>query len=312
VHGTRYRAWALGAVLAAAVTATATACAPSPAPQGSASALGDGAITVASYDFPESTLLARIYGTALRRDGHAVKYALGVGTRESVDPALARGLVELVPEYAGTALAFLSLGEKPQSSDVDATHAALTATLAGTDLVALAPAPAQDANAVVVTRGTATRYGLGTISDLRAVMRDLTFGGPPECPSRPFCLAGLKARYGLRFRAFLPLDAGGPLTRQALLQGRIDVGTLFSTDPALADGSLVALVDDRRLQPAENVTPLVHRSVVARGGDAVVALLDGVSGRLTSEVLRGLNAEVADGAAPAGVAARWLDRVGRP
>lgn len=277
----------------------------------SPSALHDRSVTIASYDFPESTLLARVYGTALTARGHRVEYALGLGPREMVDPAVARGLVEMVPEYAGTALAFLSLGAVDATPDLAATHAALVRTVEGTNLAALAAAPAQDSNAFVVSRETARRHGLRTISDLRPLASQLTFGGPPECPTRPFCLGGLERVYGIEFRDFLPLDTGGPMTAQALELGQVDVGLLFTTDPALADGDLVALEDDRHLQPAENVTPLVHRSLVeGDAGAAIRQAIDAVSARLTTDVLRSLNAQVAAGDRPAVVARRWLQSEG--
>ena len=92
------------------------------------------------------------------------------------------------------------------------------------------------------------------------------FGGPPECPERAYCLRGLKRTYGLHFKAFVPLDAGGPLTLQALRAGDIGVALLFTTDPNISAHHLVVLTDDRALQPAENITPVLRRDVVAHYG----------------------------------------------
>jgi osmoprotectant transport system substrate-binding protein len=272
-------------------------------------ALGDREITVASFDFPESELLAEVYGAALRKAGYEVRHARRLGPRELVDPALARGLVELVPEYAGTALQFLSLGRVAPSADVAATHAALERAAKGSQLVVLDSAAAQDANAIVVTPRTASEHGLRTISDLARVDPPLTFGGPPECPNRPFCLRGLRRRYGLHVKTFLPLDTGGPLTRQALEQGQVDVALMFSTEPALVNAGLIALTDDRALQPAENVTPIVHRSVVDRFGRKAIRAVNRVSSALTSDDLRALNAQVAAGVDPAAAAAGWFRKV---
>ncbi len=289
------------------VAATALGGCGSHAPRGGdASALGDDAITVASFDFPESELLAEVYGQALQAAGFDVRFEIGIGPRELVQPALARGLIELVPEYAGTALRFTSLGASPPTDDLAATTSALGHVLRDRGLVVLAPAPAQDANAIVVTRALADRYALDEISDLTVVAPDLRFGGPPGCPDRPLCLAGLEEAYGLRFAAFLPLDVGGPLTHQALSGGHIDVALLFTTDPRLVDDELVVLADDRDLQPAENVTPVVRREVVQRWGEPFVDAVDEVSARLTTETLRSLNARVAGGEPRAGVAADWL------
>ena len=264
-------------------------------------------ITVGAFDFPESVLLAQIYGDALKAKGFPVRVLPGLGSRELVDPALLSGLIQLVPEYAGSALQFNSLGRQSATSDVMATSKALTQLMADRGVVAGLPAAAQNTNAIVVRAATAARYGLRSIADLARVAPRLAFGGPPECPGRAYCLPGLKQAYGLRFKSFIALDAGGPLTLQALTEGNVDVALLFSTDPSISARHLVVLADDRRLQPAENITPLVSRDVVARYGERTVAVLNTVSARLDSVSLRALDALVEiHGQDPRQVAERWL------
>ena len=226
------------------------------------------------------------------------------------------GLVQLVPEYAGSALEFISLGRLSATSDAGAANRALAGSAAGRGLVAARPAPAQDANAIVVTAATAARYGLRSIADLARVAPRLVFGGPPECPERAYCLPGLQRAYGLRFKAFIPLDAGGPLTLQALEAGSIGVALLFTTDPAIPARHLVILADDRGLQPAENITPLVRRDVIVRYGPNLVALLNRISALLDTGTLRALDAQVElDGHGPQlggqGLAARTRADPGR-
>jgi len=291
---------------AAAVVFATSACGSTSPPATSDTALDDDAITVASFDFPESQLLAELYAQALESGGYSVERVHRAGPREIVDPALARGVVELVPEYAGTAIEFLGLGAVEGSADPGENHLALERVLAGRDLEALEPAAAEDRNTVVVTEATADRLGLQDVSDLIAEAPGLRFGGPPECPTRPLCLPGLEETYGLRFREFVALDAGGPVTVQALDAGQVDVALLFTTDPRIDDG-LVALADDRALQPAENVTPLLHRGVLRRWGRGPVDRLNAVSRQLTTDLLRYLNAEVGSaGRRPADVASAWL------
>lgn len=264
-------------------------------------------ITVGSFDFPESVVLADIYGGALAAQGFPVRVQPELGSRELVDPALMGGLLQLVPEYAGSALEFLSLGRVPATSDVAGTNRALSELVTSQRLVVGRPAAAQDANAIVVTAATAARYHLRSVADLAPVASRLRFGGPPECAGRAYCLPGLRRVYGLRFREFVPLDAGGTLTLQALTAGNIDVALLFSTDPAIVAQHLVVLADDRGLQPAENVTPLLRRDVVARFGTGLVAVLDAVSARLDTGALRVLDARVElDGQDPRRVAGIWL------
>jgi osmoprotectant transport system substrate-binding protein len=130
---------------------------------------------------------------------------------------------------------------------------------------------------------------------------------PPECPERVYCLLGLRQVYRLRFRVFIPLDAGGPLTLQALEAGDIGVALLFSTDPAIMADHLMVLADNRGLQPAENVIPLVRRDAVARYGPRLLEALDTVSARLTTGSLRALDAQVElRGQDPRLVTESWL------
>jgi osmoprotectant transport system substrate-binding protein len=264
-------------------------------------------ITIGSFDFPESVLLAQIYGQALAADKFPVRILPNLGPREVVDPALMDGLIQLVPEYAGSAVEFFSLGRLSATSNTGAASSALAGLVAGRGLVAVHPAPAQDANAIVVTAATAARYGLRSIADLAKVARHLVFGGPPECPGRAYCLPGLKRVYGLRFKSFTPLDAGGPLTLQALEAGYIGVALLFTTDPDIPARHLVVLADDRGLQPAENITPLVRRDVIVRYGPQLLAVLNRVSALLDTGTLQALDARVElAGQDPRLVAGIWL------
>jgi osmoprotectant transport system substrate-binding protein len=268
---------------------------------------GDRAITVASFDFPESELIADLYAGALRAAGFDVRHDHRIGTREVVLPALQLGLVEVVPEYSGSAAEFLGGRSSADAATVERTLGRLVAAR-GID--ALEPAPAQSRNGLVVRSETATKLALRTISDLRDVADTLTLGGPPECPDRDLCLRGFRGAYGLTFDSFLPLDAGGPITAEAVQRGTVDVGVLFTSDGSLAEHDLVLLRDDRELQPVERVTPLVRHDAVERFGQEMVEALDAVSASLTTADLRRLNASVAGGMEPEAVAASWLEQHG--
>ena len=116
----------LMALVLAAVTTLSVACGSTTTPT---SALDDDAITIGSFDFPESELLAELYATALEREGFSVDRRFGVGPRELALPALQRGLVELLPEYGGSALNFAT-GEDAATADANVTHAALVEAMA--------------------------------------------------------------------------------------------------------------------------------------------------------------------------------------
>jgi len=314
---TRTRRTVFGAAVLIGLTAMCAGCisgtSRGPPSGGYAAGRHNAVIDVGSFDFPESVLLANIYADALKAKGFPVRILPDLGSRELVDPALMSGLIQLVPEYAGSALQFISLGQMSATSDVMVTNKALTEQMADRGIVAGLPAAAQNANAIVVRPSTASRYRLRSIADLARVAPRVVFGGPPECPGRVYCLPGLRQSYGLRFKSFIPLDAGGPLTLQALQAGDIDVALLFSTDPSISARHLVVLADDRRLQPAENITPLVSRDVVARYGAGLVAALNAVSARLDTLTLRALDARVeTHGQDPRQVAESWLRTQGLP
>ena len=208
-----------------------------------------------------------------------------------------------MPEYAGSLLGFF--GGSP-SSDSATTHQRLAIELGPRGLTALSAAPAEDRNAFAMSASTAERLNVESLSDLASFAPGMTFGGPTECPEREFCLKGLEDTYGLHFKEFVALDTGGPLTAQALNDRTIDVGLLFSSDPALRSGRLIDLHDDRHLQPADNVTPVASQALLERFGPGLADALNAVSARLRTADLRELNAEMGAGRSAASVARDWL------
>jgi osmoprotectant transport system substrate-binding protein len=135
-----------------------------PAPSDAAAKSGT-PIVVGSANFDESAILAEIYAKVLTDNGYTVEKKLKVGSREIYFPAVESGEISLVPEYAGTLLAFLD-ESTPASTDADETYASLTTALEGRPVVAFASSPAEDKNGFVVTKETADEYGLTKTSDL--------------------------------------------------------------------------------------------------------------------------------------------------
>src|SRR2546430_17469151 len=81
----------------------------------------------------------------------------------------------------------------------------------------------------------------------------MTLGGPPECPTRPFCEAGLTSKYGLHFKAFKALDACAAVAKNALDRVEFGSGLMFSSDWDFSGGAYGQLVDDRHVQYSDNV-----------------------------------------------------------
>jgi osmoprotectant transport system substrate-binding protein len=264
-------------------------------------------IQLASFDFPESEILGELYGQALRQHGFPVELVVQLGAREVVAPALEQGKVDMVPEYLGSALNFLNDRDRVATANPGLTHARLEQAFAPRGVSVLAYAPAVDRNGFVVTGEMARSRGLEKLSDLAPMASQLALGGPPECPQRPLCLRGLQDVYKLKFARFEAMPSR-TVTAAALETGEIDVGMIDTTDPNLVKpgNDLVQLEDDRDLQPADNVVPVVRREVLDAYGPPLVRLLNAVSTQLTTVELTRLNLQVADGESPADAAAGWL------
>jgi osmoprotectant transport system substrate-binding protein len=259
-------------------------------------------VVVGSTNFSEQLIVANMYTKVLQHHGYDVTLRPNLGSREVVEPALQKGEIDLLPEYVGTLLEYLQKGTA--TPDLAVSVAKLRDLLKAKGLTALEPAPAVDANALVVTKKTATDMKLSKISDLAPMAKTMVLGGPPECPTRPLCLIGLKKTYGLDFKEFKPLDSGGPITKEALEKGQIDVAVLFSSDGAIPARGFVVLEDDKHLQPAENVIPVIRADKVTPD---LQSALDGLSTKLTTDELSQLNKRVdVDKDDPAEVAQVWL------
>jgi osmoprotectant transport system substrate-binding protein len=261
-------------------------------------------VIVGSADFTESQLIASIYSQALQDAGVPTKEQFNIGSREVYIQALKDGSIDLTPEYSGALLKYLD--EKSTATTTDAVQAELSKKLPE-GLSMLKPSAAEDKDVLAVSKATADKYNLKKISDLKPVAGELVLGGPPEWKTRVNGVVGLRDVYGLNFKEFVSLDAGGTLTMTALTNNQIQAGDLFSTDPGLVTNNLVALEDDKSLFAAENVVPLIKS---AKQNDTVTKTLDAVSAKLTTDDLISMNAEAAKGTNLSDIAKKWLADAG--
>lgn len=266
-------------------------------------------ITVGSFNFPESVLLAEIYAQVLEGDGYPVERALDLGSRELIFPQFERGDIDLLPEYAGSALVVGFDGEA--TGDLDETLERLQDEFTEMEITVLEAAPGENANAFVVTQEFADEHGLESIGDLADVDEDLILGGPPECEDRDTCLVGLQEVYGLDID-FEAIQEVAPRVA-ALEQGDVHVALMFSTMPVIAERDLVMLEDDESMVPVENVVPVVRDEIVDEYGDELADLIGSVSERITTDVLIELNTEIeVDARDPRDVASDWLEEEDLP
>ncbi|MDR3083130.1 MAG: ABC transporter substrate-binding protein [Streptomyces sp.] len=299
------------AVALAATTALLAGCGSSsddksdPLSEGKAS--GD-TVVVGSNNFAESILIADIYGEALKAKGIKVTYKPNIGSRETTYGLLKNGSITVLPEYNGALLAYLDKKAAPKT--LAETTAAVNAKL-DSKLTILEPAPAQDKDAVVINAATAKQYSLtdkSSIADLKDAAKDMVIGGSPEFQTRQQGLVGLEKVYGLKFKSFKALDAGGPLTQAALAKNTVQAADLFTTDPTITKKKFVVLQDTKNLFGLQNVQPLVYKSGLSTEG---VAALNAVSVKLDTAALLDMDAQVQlENKDPLDVAKAWLKSAG--
>ena len=273
----------IAALLVAAVTLIA--CGSSPSSGGGSK----GTITIGGFKFSEGSVLAELYGEALQHDGYTVNFKLNLGSREVVGPAIKSGQIDLYIGYAATDLEYYNSAAGEATGDVSATTSKLNSHLQPLNLEALTPSAAVDQNAFAMTKDNAQKFNATKLSDLTPIGGQLVLGAGPECPTRPFCKPGLEKTYNIHFKDFKALDTDGPLTRAAFKNNSIQVGLVFSSDADLDSLGLVVLQDDKHLENADNVVPII-RTKVASG--EVKNLLNKISAGLTTAELVQLNAQV--------------------
>jgi osmoprotectant transport system substrate-binding protein len=244
-------------------------------------------VVVGAVTFAENQIVAEMYARVLERAGYQVDREFNYQDRERLLPDLEAGSIDLAPEYLGSLLAALDPDASPSSAPAE-NVSQLEPLLAEEDLTVLEPSEANDANAFVVTPKTAARFDLESVSDLEPHDSELALGGPPECPERTFCIEGLREVYGIEFEDFRPLDTGA-LTVAALQSGEVDVALLFSTSGVVGARGWVVLEDDKELQSAENITPLIASDVL---NDEIAEALNSLSEELSTKEMTELNARV--------------------
>ncbi|MFF3553789.1 ABC transporter substrate-binding protein [Streptomyces tsukubensis] len=270
-----------------------------------------GSLVVGAASFTESKILAELYAQLLADNGYKTSVTT-VKNRELYEPALERGEIDIVPEYAATLAEFLNAKangpkapeEKPvASSDVTATVAALTELAGPRGLKVLPAGGAVDQNAFAVSKEFAEKNSLKTLSDLGRAKLKVRIAAGDECAVRPFCAPGLKKTYGIDVSGIDPKGVGTPQSKQAVKDGAAQL-VLTTTTDAVMDG-LVFLDDDKKLQNADNVLPVVNAKDA--GDPKIAAALDRLTKVLTTGDLAALNRKVdAERAKPEDVAKEYL------
>lgn len=249
-------------------------------------------IVVASKPFGESYVLAEMFSQLLESRGFNVERRPGLGATEIAFGALRSGAIDVYPEYTGTGLVAILHDTLPDSTLADSRAVFAYVATRFADIYQtrwLPPLGFQNTYAIAVTRATAERYRLRTLSDLARESSHLSAGFTADFIGRSDGLVGLARVYGLRPRVVKPLAPA--VKYQALASGAVDVIDGYSTDGLLARYDLVTLVDDRHFFPPYEAAALVS-SRLERQMPQAVAALTLLSGRLDERTMRQLNRRV--------------------
>lgn len=299
----RTRHFPLVTAALAALALAASACGGDGSTNGEGGGDGD-AIIVGEANFPESQIIGSMYAQVLGANGYSVDEQ-DAGTRERYIDALKAGEINLTVEYIGSLAEFLNgqvngpdaPAEAPLASgDPEETYANLTDLLdqvGGLDVTSYAK-DAADQNQFAVTQETAERYGLSKMSDLAKpdVAGQLILGAGADCETKAFCLSGLERVYGAEFKpdpagAYHKFENPGDAnTLDALEDGTIGIGLVFTSDGSVEEAGLVRLEDDKHLQPSDNICALSQRGAL---DDKARDLVDQVNQALTTDDLKELN-----------------------
>jgi osmoprotectant transport system substrate-binding protein len=271
---------------------------------------GEGEIVIGSAGFTESKVLAEIYSKILGGAGYAARVQT-LSNRELYEPALEKGQIDVVPEYASTLAEFLNAktnGAKAKpvaSSDIDKTVTALEKLATPRGLKVLPAGKATDQNAFAVTKEFAAKHKLKTLSDLGASGEKIKLASGEECETRVFCKPGLEKTYGIDITGLDPKGVGTPQSKQAVKDGTDQLVLTTTTDATLGTFGLVLLEDDKKLQNADNVLPVVNAK--SAGDKKIEAALGKLTRVLTTDDLINLNRKVdAERLKPADVAEAYL------
>lgn len=265
------------------------------------------AVRVGSKNFTESFVIAEIYAQALEAAGMHVERLFNLGSTQIAIAAMERGNIDCYPEYTGTALIDV-LHLPPLSNPRQAYDVVSREFERRYALVWLEPSPMNDSQALATTRAISAKRNLKTLSQCARQSPQLRLATIQEFLARPDGLPGLQRFYGgFQFAAVRTYDIA--LKYRALLEGKADVATAFSTDGTIATSDLVLLDDDRHFWPAYNIAPVVRKATLEKRPE-IAEVLNRVSVAITDRVAREMNAAV-EGAQqdPVDVASAFLAKL---
>ena len=206
--------------------------------------------------------------------------------------ALSSGEIGLYPEYTGTAYGTI-LGNKIAPGMTKEEVYDLVAEQLGEqyNIDVLKNFGFNNTYVLAVTKETAEKYNLKTMSDLKNINGTLKLGCSPEFAVRDDGLPGIEKTYGLKFKS--THNFSGTLMYTAITSNQVDVITAFSTDGLLQKYDLVLLEDDKLFFPPYFMLPIINGDVLDKYPE-ITDTLSVMFDLLDDETMQGLNYQVVE------------------
>ncbi|MDO4793605.1 MAG: glycine betaine ABC transporter substrate-binding protein [Filifactor alocis] len=267
-------------------------------------ASSDHSIKIASKPTTEGYILAEITRLLIEeRTDLTVKLTHGVGGGTSnLHPATLRGDFDMYPEYTGTSWQIVLKEEGNYSNDMfevlkekyEQQYFLTWKGMFGFN----------NTYGIGVQKEIADKYAIKTYSDLARYAPELVFGAEYDFFEREDGFHALSEAYGLAFKKNIDMDNG--LKYQALLDKKIDVMTVFTTDGQLSDPRITVLEDDKNFYPSYMAGMVVRIDTLSKHPELNEVLLE-LDDLIDEETMSSLNFEVEiEGKRPEEVAKRFL------
>lgn len=264
-------------------------------------------IRIGSKDFTEQEILCHMTSKAIENNTDIkVKKECNLGGAQVVFSALTNNNIDLYIDYAGTDYTDI-LKHKP-IPDVNKVYQTIKKEMKEKyNVEVLKQMAFNNTYALAVTKSTAKKYNLKTISDLEKVSKELIIAPTLEFINREDGLPGLEKKYGLTFKDTIGIDGSPRYT--AIQNNNAQVIDAFTTDGLLKKFDLTVLEDDKNFFPPYYAIPLVRKDILEKYPE-IEEVLNELGQYLTDEVMQDLNYQVDElGKNPEKVATDFLNMI---
>ncbi len=264
-------------------------------------------VTIASVSTTESSIMAYMLRDMIEHyTDEEVEMINNLGTSTTLHQAMLNGDANVsATRYTGTDLTG-ALGEDPISDPDKALSTVKKLTKERFNQTFFDSYGFENTYAFLVTKETADKYNLKTVSDLGKVAGELQAGVDTSWINREGDgYKGFTQAYGFDFKKVYPMQIG--LVYDALQAGKMDVVLGYTTDGRISSYDLVVLKDDKQFFPPYDASPLATDKLLEKKPE-VKAAIERLIGKVSTEQMQKLNYEADnDLIEPSIVAERFLE-----